>query len=103
MKTYSVIWSKQAHKSIKDIHSFIAQDSSKGAAIVVNKIFKTGTALKHFPNGHPIDIRLHGLSFSYRVVSIWSYQIIFTVDEDNHRVIIVQVFDARQNPSKLKV
>ena len=103
MKKYTIVWSLQARTSLKEIHEFVNLNSASGALKVISKIFDTGEKLKHFPNGHPVDTRLMNESVVYRFIPIWSYQIIFTVDEKKDRVIIVQVFDSRQNPDKLKV
>ena len=103
MKKYTVIWSTTANNSLKRIHDRIKEISPLGAIKIVNQLFELSQKLKHFPNGHSLDDRLKEEPVVYRVISKWSYQLIFTVEEQHDKVIIVQVFDSRQNPDNFKI
>jgi Plasmid stabilization system protein len=103
MKKYDVIWSNTANKSLRKIHDRIKENSPSGAIRVVNGLWELSQKLQNFPNGHSIDLRLIDQPIVYRVVSKWSYQLIYTVEEQNDRVVIVQVFNSKQNPDKFKL
>lgn len=91
-----VIWSKRAVQNLKLIYDFYKKHSLSAADNMVRGIKRKGDALK--PNIlHQTEENLTPNQFRtvYR-----HYKIVYPVKRD--RVMILQIFDARQNPSKFK-
>lgn len=90
-----VIWSRRAIKSLKAIWEFYNQHSHSAAVKMVNGIKKKGDALStrvlHQSEEH-LQLGQYRAVFKY-------FKIIYKVEND--RVLILQIFDARQNPDKL--
>ena len=100
-KTYTVVWSNKATSSLQAIHNFIQNDSPQGAKKVVRELVKLAQSLQTFPLRFPIEPLLAEEAIEYRFVTKWSYKIIYTVEEN--QILIVNIFDTRQSPSKLNV
>lgn len=45
-------------------------------------------------------IETKGDSFFYALISV-NYKIIYTISENELQIVVVEIFDSRQNPSKL--
>ena len=93
-----VVWSKRSTVNLKKIWTFYVKKlkTVSGANSVVNGIKKTGDALT-VDVVHQTEENLK--SNQYRAV-YKHFKIIYKV-KDN-RVLILQIFDSRQNPKKLK-
>ncbi len=102
-KAYKIVWSVQASSSMKGIFDTIVGESKQGAARVVNGLYDTAQKLKLFPNGYAIEPLLIGEPVTYRFIAKWNWKIIFVVDQANRTVLIVDIFDTRQDSKKLKV
>jgi toxin ParE1/3/4 len=99
--TYAVIWTLPALASLRDIHNFIKKDSPEGAHKVTMTLVSLGNDLTTtLPARNPIEPLLAEESVTFRFVVKWNYKIIYTIEDAS--VMIVDVFDTRQNPSKLK-
>lgn len=91
-----VKWSKRSVSNLKKIWKFYAKETIKGAISVVNGIKKKGDKLT--PNIlHQTEENLR--PDQYRTV-YKHFKIVYIVK--NNQVWILQVFDARQDPKKLK-
>ena len=90
-----VIFSERALKRLVQIHSFISLDSEKAAHKVIEKIIKRADAIKLFP--------LAGIEYpknhNHRYIIYSHYKIFYSIQKDD--IIILTVFDCRQNPKKL--
>ncbi len=101
MKQYTVVWSQAATDALHDIHDFIKHDSPQGAKKVTQELVKLGQSLEIFPMRYPLEPILAEESVQYRFTVKWNYKLIYTVEET--QVFIVQIFDTRQSPEKLKI
>ena len=91
-----VIWSKRAVANLKLIWRFYEQRSLSGANKIVQGIKKKGDSLS--PNIlHQTEENLQ--PNQYRAIYKY-FKIIYMIK--NNRVLILQIFDARQDPDKLK-
>jgi len=91
-----VIWSKRAVHHLKLIWKFYEKRSLSGANNIVNGIKKKADSLA--PNVlHQTEENLQ--PNQYRAIYKY-FKIIYIVK--NNRVLILQIFDARQDPDKLK-
>jgi toxin ParE1/3/4 len=93
----NVIWSEEASNSLAKIYFYILQESPQNAVMVVDKIIELAETLQDKSFEYSIDPIINKEKF--RHISIWSYKIIYERNSEN--VIILDIFDGRQNPKKL--
>lgn len=96
-KKLPVVWDTLARKSLHDIYLYYQPLSAKAAKKLVKEILKCTRALNVFPQKYPFDPLL--LS-PYRFAVVRHYKIIYTIAQTEIRV--VDIYDTRQDPSKLK-
>lgn len=93
----TVIWSNEASSSLAAIYFYILKDSPQNATMVVDKIIGLVQTLQDERFEYAIDPIINKEKF--RHISIWSYKIIY--ERNNEGIIILDIFDGRQNPKKL--
>jgi toxin ParE1/3/4 len=93
-----VIWSQEAKKSLSEIYNYIFEDSPQNAEKVLNKIIDVAESLQDERYEYSIDPIINKEKF--RHISIWSYKIIY--ERTKNRVLILDIFNGKQNPAKLK-
>lgn len=93
----NLIWSKEANNSLVSIYFYILVDSPQNAVMVIDKIIELAETLKEERFEYSIDPIINKQKF--RHITIWNYKIIYERDLEN--VIILDIFDGRQNPKKL--
>lgn len=103
MKNYTVVWSPKANKSLRNIYDFILSNSPQGAKNVVKELVQVSQTLQKLPYRYAIEPLLAQEAVEYRYLVKWNYKLIYVVEEESDNVIIVQVFDTRQQPKKLVV
>jgi toxin ParE1/3/4 len=94
----NVIWSQEARKSLSEIYNYIFEDSPQNAEMVLDKIIELADSLHYERYEFAIDPIINKKKF--RHISIWSYKIIYERTED--KVLILDIFNRKQNPDKLK-
>lgn len=93
----NLVWSEEASNSLANIYFYILKDSPQNAEMVFNKIVELAETLQDRRFEYAIDPIINKEKF--RHISIWSYKIIY--ERTNDSVIILDIFDGRQNPNKL--
>ena len=93
-----VLWRKKACDELEAIYKNIKKESPQNAVLVFNGIYDLATSLSDFPNKFPIEPLINIEKVRYAV--IWSFKIIYAVEKDS--IIILRVFNTKQNPKKLK-
>lgn len=93
-----VIWRKKASDELEAIYKFIKKESPKNAVLVFNAIYNLAISLSDFPYKFPMEPVINIEKVRYAV--IWSFKIIYAVEEEN--IVILRVFNTKQNPKKLK-
>ena len=73
MAAYSVVWSDQAHVSLLQACTFIADDSLEGAKTVVRELVKHAQTLENLPRRNPIEPTLTSASVEYRFLVKWNF------------------------------
>jgi toxin ParE1/3/4 len=94
----NVIWSHEARKSLSEIYNYIFEDSPQNAEMVLDKIIESVESLQDERYDYAIDPIINKEKF--RHISIWSYKIIY--ERTNDKVLILDIFNGKQNPDKLK-
>lgn len=102
MEEFQVVWSERAYDTLRKIVDYVSQTSPKGAKDVVKELAKTAQTLVVLPRRNPVEPLLSDAPAEYRFLLKWHYKIIYTVLESEGMVLVVGVFDTRQNPDKLK-
>ena len=91
----------KAKDKLAGIHQYY-QDKSQGKvgrqirAKIIDKIM----SLRNFPLLGPADEKLEHLESAHRYLVSENYKIIYRID--GHDVIILNIFDTRQDPEKMK-
>ncbi|MCL2246036.1 MAG: type II toxin-antitoxin system RelE/ParE family toxin [Lentimicrobiaceae bacterium] len=93
-------WYIEAAGDLDKIYDYYMTKSPRAAAELYNKILDAVEILKTQPSVAPIEQILFGCSEDYRSLVVGNYKIVYFVKDEF--VFIVQIFDCRQNPIKLK-
>jgi addiction module RelE/StbE family toxin len=90
-----VIWAKSALADLQSVHDYIARDSARYAQLTVERIRQAAARLQRFPMlGHfSPDLEQP----QYRQLVVGSYRVIYRVDENQRRVLILAVVHASRN------
>lgn len=93
-----VIWSKKSKESITNIYDYIFLRSPQNAENVVRTIIKLADSLGEKDATFSKDLIID--KENIRFFPKWNYKILYKIKED--KIIILDIFDSRQNPSKMK-
>lgn len=94
-----VVWTEESKRSLYDIYKIIFEKSPQNALMVFNELTSLGESLKDTKLVYSKDLIIN--EEAVRVVSKWSYKIIYEKMIDT--IFILDVFDSRQDPDKLFV
>ena len=95
-------WTKTADQSLNTIFSFYKEHSEQAANRIILDIIVETKYLAIFPQMAPIEPFLSGKNETFRALLVKKlFKIIYYVDEIADEVVIVTVWDCRQNPEKL--
>lgn len=94
-----IIWSKDALDQLEDIHFYIFFESKslKIADKVVNTIFDSTEILKTKPEIYKLDNQKANNDGSFRVYSIYDYEVSYQVTEE-----VIYILRVRHNAQKPK-
>ncbi len=96
-----IIWSRRAFAQFERIIKYIRTEHGLTyARIVHSKILQSISFLQDHPELGPKEPLLAHKKSEYRFIVIWSFKIIYKVE--NAKVVISRVFHTSQNPRKLK-
>ena len=95
-----IVWTDFAIRNLKDIFDYYATKSDKKIAHKIRKqILKSSKQLIKNPSSGPIEPNLLILNNNHRYLVSGHYKLIYRIIENE--IIINDVFDTRQNPSKM--
>jgi toxin ParE1/3/4 len=103
MENYSVVWTDRSYLSLQKAHDFLVENNSKGAKKFVKDLLIYCQTLETLPRRHPIEPNLKNELVEYRFLVKNNFKVIYTIVEDEKMVLIILVFETRQNPSKMKI
>lgn len=92
-----IIWTNRAKVSLNYIWSFYAGIDPKVADKIINEIIESASNLKYQEQYQ----REETLDKNYRRIIVRHFKIIYRPIENG--ILVLQVFDTRQNPDKLKM
>ncbi|NDP27420.1 MAG: type II toxin-antitoxin system RelE/ParE family toxin [Flavobacterium sp.] len=96
-KPIKILWDNQAKADLKLIFEFIKLKSLQGANSVIRDIVIQSKNI-HFAEQYQVD---EFLGEPYRRMIVRNYKIIYKIHSETE-IRILQIFDTRQNPIKLK-
>lgn len=96
-KPIQILWDNQAKADLKLIFEYIKLKSPQGAKNVVRDIIKQSKSI-HFTEQYQVD---EFLGEPYRRMVVRNYKIIYKIQSEAE-IRILQIFETRQNPIKLK-
>jgi len=98
----AVFWSQLAEDKLFDIFTFYKQKASeKVATKIINEIVDATIDLDKNPKIGQIEQFLIDRKEEFRYLVSSNYKIIYYINTEAKRIIIANIFDARQNPEKL--
>ena len=96
-KPIKILWDNEAKSDLKLIFEFIKLKSLQGAKNVVRDIVAQSKNI-YFAEQYQVD---EFLGEPYRRMIVRDYKIIYKINSQKE-IRILQIFDTRQNPMKLK-
>ena len=103
MVEYRVKVGNEAKENLRSIYFWLKENEG---FTVANKV-RTGLldsidSLKKMPQIHGLVQEIQSSKFEYRRVLKWSYKIIFTINENQSEVLVVDVIHSKRNPKDLQ-
>ena len=100
MTDKKVIWSENSLNDLENIHNLLSQNSDQAAKKTIASLLNRVGQLEAFPKSGPIEQSLSHKKKKHRYLVEGNNKIVYRLEKQN--IFIVRVFDARQNPEKLK-
>lgn len=95
-----IFWTEFAIRNLKDIFDYYSLNANKKVAHQIrNQILGLTKKLSDNPKIGQIEPHLNKFKFEYRYLVSGNYKIIYGISKNE--VIISDVFDVRQNPTKM--
>ncbi|RIL04841.1 MAG: plasmid stabilization protein [Proteobacteria bacterium] len=96
MKSFQVVWSREAAKDLEEIFEFIRQDNPAAARVWFNKVRNSCSKLKTNPARFPVVPELVDLGIThYRIASVTPYRVLFKLWQS--KVFVIAVLDGRRD------
>ena len=96
----TVKWYIEAAGDLDKIYDYYVTKSQHAAAMLYNKILDGVEILKTQPYVAAVEQMLIDCPEGYRSLVVGNYKVVYFIKDD--LVLIVQIFDCRQTPIKLK-
>jgi toxin ParE1/3/4 len=101
--SYRVIWSDFSVLQLDTIFDYYIENASRRVATnLISKIISKPSEIIHDPYIAQREDLLIGRKEEYRYLVCKNYKIIFAIDADQKLIKVSDVFDTRQNPTKMK-
>jgi plasmid stabilization system protein ParE len=98
-----IFWTDFAKNELRKIFVFCKNEASINIAYKLTKgIIQETLKLQHHPNIGQEEKLLKSRNQAFKYLVHKNYKIIYWINENKSRVEIVDVFDTRQNPNKIK-
>lgn len=101
--SFNVIWSEFAEKQLDIIFTYYLENVNiKVAKKKVGKIISETNAIVIFPKITQLEELLKEREIEYRYLVCENHKIIYSIDFEQKLIKIADIFDTRQNPTKMK-
>ncbi|OJV85901.1 type II toxin-antitoxin system RelE/ParE family toxin [Proteiniphilum sp.] len=99
----TVFWTDFAKNELKKIHHYHRKKVSvKVAQQISTQIVESTHILNNLPESGAIEELLQEKPQNFRYILSTNYKIIYWINKEKNRIEVVDVFDTRQNPVKMK-
>jgi plasmid stabilization system protein ParE len=96
-------WTTNAQLRVREIYSFYEEKNIQVARNIINAIYEEVLLLQNFPQLAAKEPFLEEYTKTFRSLVIRKlFKVVYYIDEVNDTIVIVTVWDCRQNPNKLK-
>ncbi len=103
MVKYKVTVSDEAKASLQKIYIWLKENESLSTAKKVRDgILDAIDGLTDMPQRHGIAREIENDQIIYRRILKWSYKIVFTIDEGEIEVLVVDIVHSKENPRNLQ-
>jgi len=103
MKSFEIIWSDQAEIELDKIFEYYNEFASlRVAQNLLKDIIKEPNKLLSNPEISQREDLLLDRENEYRYLVCGNYKLIYSIDKEAKLIKIADVFDTRQNPTKIK-
>lgn len=100
---FEIIWSRFSESQLDEIFDYYLNVAGlKIATKIITEIIISTDILRSEPELGQIDLMLEDKIIRYRYLVQGNHKIIYSVDKENNFIKIADVFDTRQNPTKIK-
>ncbi|OEK09037.1 plasmid stabilization protein [Flavivirga aquatica] len=100
---YQIIWSDFSDQQLNEIFDYYSKKVNKRTATkIIQKILSEVIILEKTPFAGQIENTLTDRKISYRYLVCNSYKIIYSIIENEQLIRIADIFDTRQNPTKIE-
>ncbi|MDL2247121.1 type II toxin-antitoxin system RelE/ParE family toxin [Bacteroides sp. OttesenSCG-928-J23] len=98
-----VIWLSTAEEQLDSIYEFVACNNPSAAVDIYNTIIEETDRLSTFPGIASLELSLEEETESYRSLVVnRTYKVIYRINLKAEEVVVVSVWDCRQEPEKLR-
>lgn len=98
-----IFWSRLAEDKLQDIFIYYKIKAGiKTARKIVNEIVEKTINLENHPKIGVVEELLINRPQEFRYLVSTNYKIIYYINYKTQRIVIANVFDARQNPEKIQ-
>jgi plasmid stabilization system protein ParE len=99
-----VIWAELATFQLKEVYQYYKEIASVKVAISIkSKIYEKTRKLSRFPEVGQLENNPIVSTMNYRYLVSGNYKIVYRIIQEKGIVLIVAIFDTRQNPDDLQV
>ena len=99
----TIYWTEFAEKQLQNIFEYYCEKANyRTAKKLVDGIYDTTLILKNHSNIGQVEELLKDRKSTFRYLVYKNYKIIYWVNREKNQIEINDVFDARQNPLKIK-
>lgn len=97
-----VYWTSFARKELKSIHGYFLKHASESVAQrIAIKILDAADKLAQFPEMGQFEDLIEPNERGIRYLISGNYKVLYYINPDKKMVIVIDVFDARMNPSDI--
>ncbi len=101
---FRIIWSAFAQQQLDGIYEYYKEAASPQLARkLLRGIINAPNQLIGNPKLGQIEEHLHTRKIEYRYLVHKNYKLIYSVDNESRFIKIADVFDTRQNPTKMEI
>src|SRR5699024_3697452 len=97
-----ITWTDFATRSLKQIFNHYVENANRKVAHKTRKqILESTRHLKKYPEIGQVEPNLKKLGQKHRYLVSGNYKVIYRIEIEKREIIVSDVFDTRQNPTKM--